>query len=81
MLSTRVVAQGRGPDQTHASALRFLEEHAKDVVLTEGWATLFNSTLLELLASIRMCLGELELFLGILRWAVADCGRQGRPDD
>jgi hypothetical protein len=51
------------------------------VVLTEGWATLFNSTLLELLASIRMSLGELELFLGILRWAVADCGRQGRPDD
>lgn len=56
--------------------LTFIEDNAKDVIRTQAWLELSRTNLLQILRSDRLALEELQLFLAVLQWAEAECGRQ-----
>jgi len=61
-------------------ALRFIEENAEEVVKSAGWDTLPKERLMTILKDDKLCIDEIELFRGVLRWTVCEVKRQKLDD-
>jgi len=57
-------------------ALQFIEENAHDVVQSPGFDLLPKDRVMDILRSSRLSIDEIDLFNGVLRWAVHECKRQ-----
>jgi len=57
-------------------ALSFIEENAQDVVSSPSFDTLSKDRIMSILKSNKLAIDEIDLFQGVLRWAVSECKRQ-----
>lgn len=58
-------------------AIRFIEENCEDVVENDPhWSELPAEDILFIVRSNKLCVTEIELFKGVMKWGEAECKRQ-----
>lgn len=60
-------------------ALKYIEDNTAKVVQRKDFESLSVDNLKKLLQSNKLTIEEVELFRAVMRWAVAECRRQGVP--